>query len=251
MIDDFRPAHRVRFALIEWLAMAGRIIHHHKPLLSSYKKQHMPKNMSIKQRINASFILAAAFLLVLASNRLNQRNFSTVEQSVNSVFEDRLVVQEYIYRLNNLFHKKELALAKNGKNAGSPTQSSDIETILSDFEKTELTTKESKYLVDLKNSYTELQRMEENLSTNKGAGNAELKDKISSRLTRINNNLDELSEVQLYEGRQLTQRSQRSLGMNQLLSTLEIVFLVIIGILFLLIVFHREKPSMKTVEEDS
>jgi len=70
-------------------------------------------------------------------------------------------------------------------------------------------------------------------------------------LARINNNLDELSEVQLYEGRQLTQRSQRSLGMNQLLSTLEIVFLVIIGILFLLIVFHREKPIMKTVEEDS
>ena len=210
----------------------------------------MPKNMSIKQRINASFILAAAFLLVLASNRLNQRNFSTVEQSVNSVFEDRLVVQEYIYRLNNLFHKKELALAKNEGNTGSPTQSSDIETILSDFEKTELTTKESKYLADLKKSYTELQLMEENLLTNKGA-NAELKGKISSRLARINNNLDELSEVQLYEGRQLTQRSQRSLGMNQLLSTLEIVFLVIIGILFLLIVFHREKPSMKMVDEDS
>jgi CHASE3 domain sensor protein len=211
----------------------------------------MPKNMSIKQRINAGFILAAAFLLVLASNRLNQRNFSTVEQSVNSVFEDRLVVQEYIYRLNNLFHKKELALAKNETNAGTLTQSSDIETILSDFEKTELTTKESKYLTDLKSSYTELQLMEENLSSNKGAGVAELKDRILSMLVRINNDLDELSEVQLNEGRQLTQRSQRSLGMNQLLSTLEIVFLVIIGILFLLIVFHREKPSMKTVEEDS
>ena len=93
--------------------------------------------------------------------------------------------------------------------------------------------------------------MGENLSINKGADSAELKDKISSMLARINNDLDELSEVQLSEGRQLTQRSQRSLGMNQLLSTLEIVFLIIIGILFLLIVFHREKPSMKMVGEDS
>lgn len=74
---------------------------------------------------------------------------------------------------------------------------------------------------------------------------------ISSKLTRINNDLDELSGVQLSEGRQLTQRSQRSLGMNQLLSRLEIVFLVIIGILFLLIVFHREKSGMHLVEKDS
>lgn len=116
--------------------------------------------MSIKQRINAGFILAAAFLLVLASNRLNQRNFSTVEQSVNSVFEDRLVVQEYIYRLNNLFHKKELALAKNELSTNTLTESSDIEKILSDFAKTELTVKESRYLSDLRSSYSELQEME-------------------------------------------------------------------------------------------
>ncbi|NDV14682.1 hypothetical protein GO009_01485 [Muricauda sp. TY007] len=211
----------------------------------------MPKKMSIKQRINAGFILAAAFLLVLASNRLNQRNFSTVEQSVNSVFEDRLVVQEYIYRLNNLFHKKELALAKNELSTNMLTESSNIEKILSDFAKTELTVKESRYLSDLRSSYSELQEMEKNLSVKNASGSAEMKRDISSKLTRINNDLDELSEVQLSEGRQLTQRSQRSLGMNQLLSRLEIVFLVIIGILFLLIVFHRERPSMKMVEEDS
>ena len=40
--------------------------------------------------------------------------------------------------------------------------------------------------------------------------------------------------------------------MNQLLSTLEIVFLIIIGVLFIVIVFKREKSSgMKLVEEDS
>ncbi len=211
----------------------------------------MPKKMSIKQRINAGFILAAAFLLVLASNRLNQRNFSTVEQNVNSVFEDRLVVQEYIYRLNNLFHKKELALAKNELNTNTLTESSDIEKILSDFAKTELTVKESKYLSDLRSSYSELQQMEKNLSIKNEPGSAEIKSGISSKLTRINNDLDELSGVQLSEGKQLTQRSQRSLGMNQLLSRLEIVFLVIIGILFLLIVFHREKRGMQLVEEDS
>ncbi|BDW92344.1 hypothetical protein AB9K32_14150 [Allomuricauda sp. XS_ASV26] len=198
---------------------------------------------NIKQRINSGFILAAAFLLVLASNRLNNRNFSTVEQGVDSVFEDRLVVQEYIYTLNNYFHEKELFLANNAVYLDKMPQHPDIKNILVDFANTELTIDESLHLEELRENYAALKRLEDD------QGN---KEKIISVLNSISNNLDELSAVQLSEGKQLTQRSKRSLGMNQLLSTLEIVFLIIIGILFIVIVFKREKSSgMKLVEEDS
>lgn len=198
---------------------------------------------NIKQRINSGFILAAAFLLVLASNRLNNRNFSTVEQGVDSVFEDRLVVQEYIYTLNNYFHEKELFLANNAVYLDKMPQYPDIKNILVDFANTELTIDESLHLEELRENYAALKRLEDD------QGN---KEKIISVLNSISNNLDELSAVQLSEGKQLTQRSKRSLGMNQLLSTLEIVFLIIIGILFIVIVFKREKSSgMKLVEEDS
>lgn len=198
---------------------------------------------NIKQRINSGFILAAAFLLVLASNRLNNRNFSTVEQGVDSVFEDRLVVQEYIYTLNNYFHEKELFLANNAVYLDKMPQHPDIKNILVDFANTELTIEESLHLEELRENYSALKRLEDD------QGN---KEKIISVLNSISNNLDELSAVQLSEGKQLTQRSKRSLGMNQLLSTLEIVFLIIIGILFIVIVFKREKSSgMKLVEEDS
>lgn len=198
---------------------------------------------NIKQRINSGFILAAAFLLVLASNRLNNRNFSTVEQGVDSVFEDRLVVQEYIYTLNNYFHEKELFLANNAVYLDKMPQHPDIKNILVDFANTELTIEESLHLEELRENYAALKRLEDD------QGN---KEKIISVLNSISNNLDELSAVQLSEGKQLTQRSKRSLGMNQLLSTLEIVFLIIIGILFIVIVFKREKSSgMKLVEEDS
>lgn len=198
---------------------------------------------NIKRRINSGFILAAAFLLVLASNRLNKRNFSTVEQGVDSVFEDRLVVQEYIYTLNNFFHEKELFLANNDTYINKMPQHPDIKNILVDFANTELTIDESKYLTQLRENYAALKSLEKN-QDNKG--------EILSVLNSISDNLDELSAVQLSEGKQLTQRSKRSLGMNQLLSTLEIVFLIIIGILFLVIVFKREeKPGMKLVEEDS
>lgn len=205
----------------------------------------MQKRRTIKQRIHAGFVLAAAFLLVLASNRLNNRNFSTVEHGVDSVFEDRLVVQEYIYTLNNLFHKKELFLANNALEEESIPQYPEIKTILADFEKTDLTREESLFLTNLKENYAELKTLEGR------AGNNVSEEQIVSVLNSISRNLDELAEVQLSEGRQLTQRSKRSLGMNQLLSRIEIVFLVIIGVLFLIIVFHKDKPNMELVEESS
>nr|WP_297786381.1 hypothetical protein [uncultured Allomuricauda sp.] len=206
----------------------------------------MLKTRTIKQRIHAGFVLAAAFLLVLASNRLNNRNFSTVEHGVDSVFEDRLVVQEYIYRLNNLFHKKALFLANNARDQVEIPQYPEIKTILADFEKTELTREESQYLANLKENYRDLKALETDYVNNESS-----EKEIFSVLNGISSNLDELAEVQLSEGRQLTQRSKRSLGMNQLLSRIEIVFLVIIGILFLIIVFHRDKPNMELVEDGS
>ncbi|RIV34926.1 hypothetical protein D2V08_06040 [Flagellimonas lutimaris] len=199
---------------------------------------------TIKQRIHAGFILAAAFLLVLASNRLNNRNFSTVEHGVDSVFEDRLVVQEYIYTLNNLFHKKELYLANNTLNNKAIPQYPEIKNILADFERTDLTREESLFLTNLKENYKELKTLETNHAKNDSS-----KKEIVSVLNSISRNLDELAEVQLSEGRQLTQRSKRSLGMNQMLSRIEIVFLIIIGILFLVIVFKREKRDMELVDE--
>lgn len=205
----------------------------------------MPKRRTIKQRIHAGFVLAAAFLLVLASNRLNNRNFSTVEHGVDSVFEDRLVVQEYIYTLNNLFHKKELFLANNALEEGSIPQYPEIKTILADFERTDLTREESLYLTSLKENYAELKTLEGR------AGNNVSEEQFVSVLNKISRNLDELAEVQLSEGRQLTQRSKRSLGMNQLLSRIEIVFLVIIGVLFLIIVFHKDKSNMEVVGESA
>mgnify|MGYP000262379828 CR=1 FL=1 len=63
--------------------------------------------LTTSQRIQIGLVLAMAFLLVLGSNRLDQRHFSTIQTTVNSVYKDRVVVQDFIYQLTNIFHKKE------------------------------------------------------------------------------------------------------------------------------------------------
>ncbi|WP_285649726.1 MCP four helix bundle domain-containing protein [Allomuricauda sp. NBRC 101325] len=196
----------------------------------------MPNKMTIKQRINVGFVLAIAFFLVLASNRLNRRSYNILEQTVSSVYEDRLVAQEYIYQLNNLFHEKELELSKVGIQYKNELITNNINQIFNDFSNTELTTKELVYFTELRNNFIQLQELEHQIN-----GDSNLKFQKNKVLEDINSNLDELAEVQLTEAQQLTHRSQKSLKVSKLLSTLEIGFLTVIGILFLFIVFYPNK----------
>lgn len=196
----------------------------------------MPNKMTIKQRINVGFILAIAFFLVLASNRLNRRSYNILEQTVSSVYEDRLVAQEYIYQLNNLFHDKEIQLSKVGIQQKKEAITENINQIFNDFADTELTSKELVYFTELRNNFTQLQQLEGQVGND---SNSMLE--LNKVLEDINANLDELAEVQLTEAQQLTHRSQKSLKVSKLLSSLEIGFLTVIGILFLFIVFYPSK----------
>ncbi len=211
----------------------------------------MLKKLSLKQRVHAGFILAIAFFLVLASNRLNRRNFSTVEHTVNSVFEDRVVVQEYIYRLNNLFHGKEMDLAQKAQTEIELPADKRILQLLSDFEKTELTREESVHFNFLKENYFELQTLEKGFVVSPEAHQEESKKEMAALLKEIGVHLDRLSAVQLSESRQLTFLSKKLLNMNLLLSRLEIAFLIVIGVLFLFIIFHREKSYIMLAEEEA
>ncbi|QLG44952.1 MCP four helix bundle domain-containing protein [Costertonia aggregata] len=210
----------------------------------------MPKKMTLKQRFHAGFILALAFFLVFASNRLNRRNFSTVEHTVDSVFEDRVVAQEYIYRLNNLFHKKEMLLALTPLEKNNVRVTAKIKKLFSDFEMTRLTSEENMQFANLKKNYTKLQDLEESFFKSQNTLDIKTKEAMIGVLRKISENLDKLSEVQLSEGRKLTQLSKKSLHMNQLLSKLEVAFLIIIGLLLLFIIFYREKSNVKFIEED-
>ncbi|MFS4418195.1 hypothetical protein [Maribacter sp. 2307ULW6-5] len=198
----------------------------------------MPKKFTLRQRIHATFILGIAFFLVLSSNRLNNRNFNTVEHSINSVFDDRVMAQEYIYTLNNIFHDQEMLMAKSLWTARDTEAHTNIATAISNFEATELTRKESIYFDNLKKNYGELKTLEDAYAQEADPKTLRM---IKVQLQRISENLDDLSKVQISEGRQLTQLSNKSLSMNNLLSKLEIAFLIIIGILLLLTVFHRDK----------
>ena len=211
----------------------------------------MSKIRMTKQRVYAGLILLMAFLLLLVSNQLNRSNLADLGDTVNSVFKDRVVVQEYIYQLNNFFHGKELLLANMEWKKNNVETNVAINKLLTAYGNTKLTTKESDQLIKLKENNAELETLELTLLEGKNSIDNETKKKIGVVLQKINRNLDKLSEVQLSESRRLTHLSKKFLSMNLLLSRLEVALMIVIGFLFLFIVFYKEKPNKEPVEENT
>ncbi|KAA2217436.1 MULTISPECIES: hypothetical protein [Maribacter] len=196
--------------------------------------------LSIPQRLHAGLILVMAFLLVLGSNRLDKKHFETVQNTVNSVYKDRVMVQDFIYQLNNIFHTKELELTRTGQFTMDDHQNGKIRQLLDDFAMTELTAKESNLLYDLDNTYQTLIKVKE---TDNGMA-IEKTALVSKQFDEIQTKLDGLAQIQLNESGQLTQLSNKSLGMNSLMSNLEIAFLIVIGILMLALIFYPGKSPI-------
>ncbi len=200
------------------------------------------------QKIHAGFILAIAFLLVLGSNLLYQRHFSTIQTTVNSVHKDRVVVQDFIYQLNNIFHQKEIRLVNEEYFATVESENKKVEKLLLDFGMTKLTTDEYNFLNELTAQFEKLKKLEGNVieshdNLKGGVGALSLK-----TLQEMELKLDALAKIQVKESEQMTLLSKKSLNMNILLSKLEVAFLIIIGIAMLALVFYPLKTKQPVLE---
>lgn len=195
--------------------------------------------LSIPQRIQIGLVLAVAFLLVLGSNRLDQRHFSTLQTTVNSVYNDRVVVQDYIYQLTSIFYNKELKLVEN--NSPDISQNEKVGQLLIDFGNTELTNDERNHLNKLNGQFEKLGDLENRIINPSTNIDADLGSIARKTLNEIQLSLDALANIQLSESSQLTQLSQKSLGMNIMLSKLEVAFMIVIGIVMMALIFYPNK----------
>ncbi|KPM31999.1 Hypothetical protein I595_1646 [Croceitalea dokdonensis DOKDO 023] len=190
-----------------------------------------------------------AFLLVLGSNRLDQKHFSTVQNTVNSVYKDRVVVQDIIYRINNLFHKKELRFIRNGNFTDMVKENKEIDELLLNFGGTKLTQNESRLLTTLNQQFSKIQELEGKVANPTADFEADLGIVGIKTLKEMQKNLDALAAIQLSESEQLTELSNKSLGMNIMLSKLEVGFLILFGAAMIFMIFYP-KPKVELAPEN-
>lgn len=202
----------------------------------------MVKNITLYNRINIGLALTIVLLLVFATNRIDKRHFETVQNTITTLHTDRVVAQDFIYKMNTIIYQKQLLnLEESAKNSDL---TEDFYALLENFEQTKLTQKEAKIFEKLKTDFAQLI-----LTEKKVAEGSMQKDLLINSLNSIKIDLVDLSEIQISESELLTSLAQKSLDTNNLMSNLEIGFIILIGLLLQYTIFYRVKKTKKTLNE--
>jgi len=208
----------------------------------------MSTKLKTQQRMHAGFILAITFLLVLGFNRLYQRCFSTLQITVNSVYEDRVQVQDYIYQLNNIFHNKRLRFISNDDFILTTAENEKTEKLFHNFSLTELTTVEYNILNEINKQFEKLKKSEVKvLESSDNLKNGVLVMSLQT-LENIDQHLNKLALIQLEESKQMTQLANKTLDRNLFISKLELAFLFVTGIILLTLIFYPVKTKQPVLD---
>ena len=198
----------------------------------------MAKNITLYNRINIGLALTIVLLLVFATNRIDKKHFDTVQNAISTLHSDRVVAQDYIYKMNTIVYKKHLYIVTNPATNTNQKLNAEFNTLLDLFSNTELTAKEFAVFERLQSDFTKFIAIEKTTT----ADNLDSKTVIKN-LEIIKTDLITLSEIQMSESKHLTSLAQKSLDSNSLMSNLEIGFIVLIGLLIQLTIFYRVRKS--------
>lgn len=182
------------------------------------------------------------FVLIITTNLIDKENFVRVRDSVVTIYEDRLLAKGLIFELSTLVHEKELALALSNTefyDLRNKAVNEDIEKLMSRFELTKLTTQEGRVFSSLKENILFLQQAE----TGSFMAVPELRQGLTKHISNVKENLFELSEIQLDEGRKQMTISRRALDTVELFTQIEIYLLVFLAIVVQFIIMYSPKQS--------
>jgi hypothetical protein len=196
---------------------------------------------SIKNKLLASIVLLALCLLVLLSNYLDRIHTQNVKSSISTMYEDRLVAEDYILKMtSNIYQIREILNA----DLNNTSKSNAIKKIIENFNytynaysKTKLTKLEKATTVELTNYF---KKMEQKVLSQ----NFQPTDYTEKALL----SLTKLSNIQLDESKSIMKKVESQYATIK--SSSQFAFAIIIIILFVLqiMVFSGESilPIIKT-----
>jgi hypothetical protein len=188
------------------------------------------------EKIRTVLALVVVFILVFTTNRLDKRHFEEVQKSIVAIHEDRVVAQDYLFDMSKYFYEKRLNVADEGY---MKFDDAELVGLMEKYETTRLTKKEEEVYNRMKGNIDELKNLgsiADGPDNDRGA---------RTLLNRIDENLAELSDIQVRESKSLKLRAQESLESNLLISNMEIVLVLIIGIILQIAVFYGGKKRKK------
>lgn len=206
----------------------------------------MFNSISISRRIHLIIGLLAVFLLVLGTNRIDVHHFDTAQNALTSVYNDRVLAQDYVYKMSNQVHMQQMAFSNRSTTADVANSCKELQTLMDLFASTKLTRNETKVFKRMQTSFDKISKHEKlYLRNNRSSNNNKVLDytPVLNDLSEFQSELNNLALIQVSESKNILEAAQKSLDTNRLLSNLEIWFLLIIGIVVQFLIFPRSSKS--------
>jgi len=209
---------------------------------------------SIQQKTTAAVLLAAIFAVIFIVNRLENNKINELGKSMNSVYEDRLMVENYIFRLSGLLYEKKILLDQCvGIEQGEEyfrylrDQNTAIALLVEDYDRTQLTEQEATLFNDFKNQLLVIQNQESRFLNSDDGNNEVLASSLNASFQNANVLLMGLSNVQINVGKSVNERSKELVAGSTILTRFELGMLVIIGILIHALIFTSRSVMKKAI----
>ena len=201
--------------------------------------------MSVFKKIQWFLAVLGVFLIILATNLLDKNNFLRVEESVENIYNERLLAKEILLDVSILFHGKELAYALNDSaylQSRNNVVNTKITELLQMFDRSTATRKEKHISDELSDNHLSLIQLE---------ANTQLKDTLYSSgcaaiFSAINTNIKELADEQVKEGKNQIFYARDAVNSAKLFSKIETYMLIFLALILQVIILYN--PKKKTSE---
>lgn len=182
------------------------------------------------------------FGLIITTNLIDRNNFVRVRDSVQTIYEDRLIANDLIFGMLKAVHQKELAISvwdTTFFQAENTKVNDKLQSLFSRFEETKLTKEETRIFQNLKQNVQALTRSEGQIVSTDPIS----KTQLLSQIENVKSNLDALAEIQLNEGSRQMLIGKRAVNKIELFTQIEIYLLIFLALVIQIIVMYNPKTK--------
>jgi hypothetical protein len=205
-----------------------------------------------KRKLKAMVIISVLVLLLYGKNLLERRSFRTISNTFTEVYNDRLVVESYIFQISEkLFQIQKLIdhcdLDYDYSKVINEIAVSEKEIlgIVTEFEATSLTEQEAGYLTDFKKIIQNDLNIKsyDLLITDSSQVNRDQVKVYDQKINRARQDLDNLSKIQLEEGEKLISKAKILVNRSQIWAQFEVALLIILFVVVFLFLFRKSEST--------
>ena len=201
-----------------------------------------------KRKISGFLIIGVLLVLLYGKNLLERQSFRAVSGTLSNVYEDRLLVESYIFQISEKLFKIQRLVDHCTINydyskavVEISVEEQAILKIVGAFESTQLTEQEALLLADFKRIIEkDLSIKSYQLLYNDSSGVNEEQVKVyDQKIARAQQDLVKLSSIQLEEGEKLVSKAKSLINRSQIWAQFELALLLILVLVIYVYIFKK------------